>query len=426
MLKRGDDLDEVKAYLRDVNTVAFKEKMRMFEYNTIYGYFDAYDEFYDGSGWKEPSDYVSQERPWFIAAERNGGRVAMTTPFIDAITATPIIAYARRLYNDAGQPVGVVSLDVSMEYIRDLVSDINITENSYAILIDNSMQTLVHPDFSLVGVDIRENNVGVSQHSHLVEQGLNITRLKATNFQGVNSLLFGRRIDNGWYLVIVIAEAEYYQDLYQMILIVSLLGIFAATMLIFMLKRLEEAKKKSDEENRIKSAQLAKIEKERAVDEYMQLIMDATPLAFNLWTREFKNIVTNEEATKMFNLSSKEEYLNRFGELSPELQPCGSPSGNKAAFYVKEAFDEGYSRFEWMHQTLAGEEIPTEVTLVRVKHGDDFVVAGYTRDLREHKALLAQLKEREEKIAQQENELEMALQAATEVYDAMKLEENDF
>ncbi|MCL1821059.1 MAG: ATP-binding protein, partial [Oscillospiraceae bacterium] len=103
---------------------------------------------------------------------------------------------------------------------------------------------------------------------------------------------------------------------------------------------------------------------------------------------------------RLFGLSSKQEYLDTFFLLSPEFQPDGSPSSERAAELVREAFDVGYLQFEWMHQNLDKEQIPCEITLIRIKEKDDYIVAGYTRDIRKLKAAIADMEKAvEEKTA---------------------------
>ncbi len=121
-------------------------------------------------------------------------------------------------------------------------------------------------------------------------------------------------------------------------------------------------------------------------DERVKTMIDAAPLCCNYWNSEMENIDCNLEAVKLFDLPDKKAYLDRFYELSPELQPNGRKSEDEAARHIKNAFKDGYDRFEWMHQKLNGEQVPAEITLVKVHKKDaGDVVLGYTRDLRSAK-----------------------------------------
>ena len=126
--------------------------------------------------------------------------------------------------------------------------------------------------------------------------------------------------------------------------------------------------------------------------ERTQIMLDATPLCANFWDRSFTNIDCNREAVKLFDLSSKQEYCDKYFELSPERQPCGALSSEKMIEHVAKAFENGHCRFEWMHQKLNGEPIPCEIILVRVQYKDDFIVAGYVRDLRELKEMISEMR----------------------------------
>ncbi len=142
-------------------------------------------------------------------------------------------------------------------------------------------------------------------------------------------------------------------------------------------------------------------------NERTRIMLDATPLCCNLWDERFNNIDCNQEAVNLFDLTSKREYLDRFFDLSPERQPCGRLSSDMAVENITRAFREGRAVFEWMHQKLDGTPVPAEITLVRVKRGDSYIVAGYTRDLREYKKMMAEVR-------QVEADLRLARDAAEE------------
>ncbi len=124
----------------------------------------------------------------------------------------------------------------------------------------------------------------------------------------------------------------------------------------------------------------------RQFNERTMAILDATPLCVNLWNKRFDNIMSNKEAMTLFNLSSKEEYREKFFSLSPQYQPDGRLSDEKAIEKIKLAFETGLTQFFWMHQDMEQNEIPCEITLVEIESLDDdggSMVAGYTRDIRE-------------------------------------------
>ncbi len=152
----------------------------------------------------------------------------------------------------------------------------------------------------------------------------------------------------------------------------------------------------------------------READERTQIMLDATPLCCNFWDSEYRNIDCNEEAARLFDLPNKQAYLDRFAELSPEYQPNGMLSSEYALEKIKIAFSEGFCKFEWMHQKLNGEPVPAEIILVRVKWRDNYIVAGYTRDLRELKAMLAEMRKTEEELRLARDLAEKSTQAKSE------------
>ena len=131
-------------------------------------------------------------------------------------------------------------------------------------------------------------------------------------------------------------------------------------------------------------------------EEFTKLMLDSTPLCCQLWDKDLRTIDCNEAGVALYGLKDKQEYLERFHEFSPELQPCGRRSGELAAERVQEAFAKGRCVFEWMHRKPDGTPIPAEVTLVRVRHKDEYIVAGYTRDLREQKEMMGHIERRNE------------------------------
>jgi len=151
-----------------------------------------------------------------------------------------------------------------------------------------------------------------------------------------------------------------------------------------------------------RNLQSAKI---RETDERVRVMFDAMPLGASYHDINFNILDCNEGMIKLFSLANKQEFLDKFTELSPEYQPDRKLSKKKMAESINKAFTDGFNRFEWIHQNLKGEQIPCEVTLVRVKHYDDFVLAAYVRDLRELKAAVTQMNQSRQSLNLLENML---------------------
>ncbi len=133
-----------------------------------------------------------------------------------------------------------------------------------------------------------------------------------------------------------------------------------------------------------------KVEHER-----VQLMLDANPLASRMWDRNYNLIECNEAAVKLFGLKSKQEYIDRYFELSPVYQPDGQRTRDKIKSFVSEAFEKGTCTYDWMYQMADGTPVPAEITMVRVPYGNDYVVAAYSRDLREQKKMMAEIEQRD-------------------------------
>ncbi len=125
----------------------------------------------------------------------------------------------------------------------------------------------------------------------------------------------------------------------------------------------------------------------KEAQEMLQKMLDQMPFGVNLINKDFELIDCNKSAYSMFGFSTKEEFMQKFYTLSPEFQPNGENTKDATIKALTRTFDEGYIRFEWMHIDKYGHPLPVEVTAVRTMYKNEAMVLGYTRDLREIKAI---------------------------------------
>ena len=104
--------------------------------------------------------------------------------------------------------------------------------------------------------------------------------------------------------------------------------------------------------------------------------------------------------------------------LSPEFQPDGQTSKDKASQMMEQVIQKGRHRFEWLHRTFTGREFWAEVVLTAVPDNDDMIIHSVVRDISDRKAA-------EAKVLQKSRELEQALkqlqQSQAQVVQAEKM-----
>jgi len=156
-------------------------------------------------------------------------------------------------------------------------------------------------------------------------------------------------------------------------------------------------------------------------DNRIKIMLDSTPMICILHDENSKVIDCNKEALNIFGVSDKADFMNRFWQFVPEIQPDGIRSLDKAAGITQKLFEDGaVDSFEWMFTTANGEPLPAEVTLVRIQWKDTYHYMSYSRDLREIKANEQRIQESIE-LNKRLEQLELQKEAAQAASEAKSL-----
>jgi len=228
-----------------------------------------------------------------------------------------IITFVRRLFDGNGKPLGIVCLNILMDRIRESAINTYITTDSYGILFDKDFNVLAHPNPAYLGRNLAQMNDGKAIQNELL-QGREIFERKAWDYNKKESVLFMRRFNNGWYLGIVAYSEKYYQSIWDIGFFLVVLGVLLAAILSAILLSIVAGRRKAEERTKV--------------------MLDSIPLVANFWDKNHQNIDCSNEALKLFGLSGKNEYIERFFDLSPEYQPDGRLSKEKALYYISKAF----------------------------------------------------------------------------------------
>ncbi len=158
-------------------------------------------------------------------------------------------------------------------------------------------------------------------------------------------------------------------------------------------------------------------------DKYRNLFESSRDAFMTLEPPSWRFTSGNPATLKMFRAKDEAAFIAHGpSELSPERQPDGRASAEKAEAMVETAMREGSHFFEWTHRRLDGEEFPATVLLSRMQSAGKAFLQATVRDITESKRAQEELcrhrdhleelvAERTQALAQAKAQAEMANQA---------------
>ncbi len=137
----------------------------------------------------------------------------------------------------------------------------------------------------------------------------------------------------------------------------------------------------------------------RASDEKYRRLFDVTRDAtMIIESPSWKFTSGNPAALKMFGASNEAEFTSHGPwELSPERQPDGAESAEKAKVMIETTLREGTNFFEWVHRRIDGAEFPADVLLTPLIQGKSLIIHCTVRNISERKAAELSVQESEER-----------------------------
>jgi len=266
LARRGDDSAKLTAYNKDISSHLLSKNNETFSTNGPFGYIEKSPEgpfFFNGIGWQPPDDWDPTERLWYKAAIEANGDIVQTNSYNDTVTGEIICSYSRCLFDNNGERLGVVAIDVRAGHIGERVAFTDFSKNkSYGVLASQDYTLIGHPNPDFVGMKMYDPKIPLSiVVNDLIKNGY-VSGIQFVTWRGDPVVGFFRKLKNGWTLGLMTPTKIYYDHVYNMALILGLLGAALAAVLIVILISVDAAKNKSDTESRHKSAFLANMSHE--------------------------------------------------------------------------------------------------------------------------------------------------------------------
>ena len=208
MVQSGSSIQDVLHFIVEQTT----RQSEQFDENFtgIYAYING--EYLDGLNWVPPEGYEPTSRDWYKTAVEANGEVVIVSPYLDAQTGSVVITIGKEISDtDKGEDrswQNVVCLDVIVNHIQEVTEAVEIAGKGYGMVINTDGFIIAHHDAGYNGENLAE-----LYGQELLDKVLNTEngRINAT-INGEECTLFISPVMDQWYSVIVIGNAELYED----------------------------------------------------------------------------------------------------------------------------------------------------------------------------------------------------------------------
>ena len=262
MVHSGASPEDVLDYI----TVETQNQKQQFDVNItgFYGY--VMGEYLDGLAWVPPENYDPTRRDWYRAAVEADGEATIIAPYIDAQTNDVIISISRMLSNGED----VLSVDVMMNQIQQIVSTLHIKGKGYSFIVDRDGMLIAHQDVEKSGRYLTEDEDQLVLIDKILETRNGTFEIQTGRSK---STVFVRQIAEQWYVVIVIDNAELTAEVRRQMIINVLICmvIFVLIAFFYLLGQQNEkayslriAQMREEEQKQAYEARVLKLEKAAA------------------------------------------------------------------------------------------------------------------------------------------------------------------
>ncbi|MBQ9438250.1 MAG: response regulator [Lachnospiraceae bacterium] len=238
MIRDGRSSAEMLDYLEN-QTIAVTDTL-IDDSTGIYGYING--EYMDGSGWMPDADYVATDRPWYIQARANRGRITVVDPYVDQETSKVMISLAKTLCDTKS----VVAIDFSMDELQSITEELAGAKASSAEIVLNGKGIVIaHSDKSQIGMDY-SNETGTLGAEIIRRINAADDRFFYLSYGGADYMVYIAPLENDWLSISVIDATDNFRRLRMPLFLTIFTSIFMVSVILFLSIRSE---RKSREAN---------------------------------------------------------------------------------------------------------------------------------------------------------------------------------
>ena len=180
------------------------------------------------------ADFDITSRPWFKCTQT--GTTFITDPYVDASTGQKILSIAAPVNNAMGKAIGVSGMDVSLEFMMNLMENYRIGDDGYVMLLTGSGTFIYHPDTELMDTKIQDLNVSQNVLSAIENQSAELIKY---TIDGETKFGYLTPIgDTGFMALSCITAGQYYKAVMFAIVVLSVVFILGFIFIVVCVRRI--------------------------------------------------------------------------------------------------------------------------------------------------------------------------------------------
>ncbi|WP_373230092.1 methyl-accepting chemotaxis protein [Cohnella sp.] len=277
------------------------------KYASTYGYKDKDQIIFTQDYSAAEYDYLNQE--WYKTGVNASGGVAFTDPFYDPGTDVTMATAAAPAFDAKKQLLGVVTADINLVTIQDIVENTKVGSTGWALLLDRNNNYIAGPERDKI-MKLQVYQDSNPSFASLSEPLISNASGQATysDEKGLNHVYYKKIPNMEWTLLLVIPDKELnapLQKLVSTLLIVSLIGIavIIATIMLYSWFITKNIKKVNALSVMLAQGDFTQTLSSRSRDEFGQMAK-----FFNIMSQRIKEMLV-EVSSHSLNVASTSEQL---------------------------------------------------------------------------------------------------------------------
>ncbi|HOO33311.1 MAG TPA: methyl-accepting chemotaxis protein [Thermotogota bacterium] len=162
-------------------------------------------------------DFDPRKRDWYVKAVNNPGKIIYSDPYYDILTQKKVITFARTI-TEKGKVLGVFAVDYDLKEFAEKLMAGKFGKTGITFVINSDYEYLFHEIPALIGSRMQDSFIDALEDSIHREKNIVSTELDGEMYAGGYI-----ELDNGWTVISVATEKEYFSGVVsKMVIMISL------------------------------------------------------------------------------------------------------------------------------------------------------------------------------------------------------------